>query len=82
MKSLDEGKYELEHLLVELNKAGYLPLGIFFYDEKLKLLGLAPMENVPEHFVELIGNRISGIRPGDKTTVWTKLGGHGPDTRH
>lgn len=61
---------ELEELLERLHKLGYMPIGLVFYDAKLKLVGLAPMSKVPDEFVEMLGHRLSGAGGG---TSWAQL---------
>ena len=52
---------ELEELLEILRRRGYSPIGVIFYDDKLKLLGLAPMSGVPDAFVETVGRRLGNV---------------------
>jgi hypothetical protein len=63
---MSKNKQELEYLLKILAERGFEPLGILFYDPKLKLLGIAPQEQVPDAWVEMIGKRLSGseVPPG------------------
>jgi len=63
-------KKELAQLLEYITKNGFQPIGMIFYDSKLQLLGLAPLEKVPEAFVELIGNRLGGAKG---SISWTEM---------
>lgn len=62
---------ELEQLLEELTKRGFRPVGIIFSDPKFGLLGIAPVAGVPDDFVQMIGQRLSGAPAG---TSWSALG--------
>jgi hypothetical protein len=54
-------KMELDTLLKVIAERGFQPLGLIFYDPTTCLLGIAPMEAVPDAWVEMIGKRLSGL---------------------
>lgn len=54
-------RLELGHLLDIAKRQGFDPIGLIFYDPKTKLLGLAPLDRVPEAFVEQIGRRLGDL---------------------
>ena len=62
-----DDKLELEQILDVLRARGYQPLGMLFYDTKSKLLGIAPMERVPDAWVDVIGRRLGGL---DSQVAW------------
>lgn len=65
-----QAEMELKQLLEEIEKNGFRPIGIIFSDPKFGLLGIAPSSDVPDEFVEMIGQRLSGVsRP-----QWQPLG--------
>lgn len=63
-------KLELQHLMEEVARLNYQPIGIIFYDDKTKLLGIAPLSGIPDAFVEKIGEKLGGK---DSTTIWQSL---------
>lgn len=54
-------RVELTTLLSALRSQGYQPMGVIFYDPKLKLLGLAPLAAVPDAWTEMVGKRLGNI---------------------
>jgi len=62
---------ELEHLLALVADRAYQPLGILFFDPKLKMFGIAEVSGAPSSLIEAVGARIGG---GKDTIVWTELG--------
>lgn len=69
---MSTSKRELQYLIDEIAKLGYQPIGMVFYDTKTELLGIAPISDVPDTFVETIGKRLGGK---DSTTSWQALTG-------
>lgn len=63
-------KLELDDLLKVIQEKGFQPLGLLFYSPKMKLIGIAPMDGVPDAFVEEMGRRLGGIKDGKGTMTW------------
>lgn len=64
-----EAKLELEQLLSVIAEKGFQPLGLLFYSPRMKLIGIAPMEKVPEAFVEELGRRLGGMKDQQSWTT-------------
>lgn len=59
--STSEEANQIVEMLEIMYAQGFQPIGIIFYDPKMKLLGLCSREGVPESFIEDIGRRLGAV---------------------
>lgn len=51
-------KHEVDQIVEVLGAQKYDVIGVLFYDQKTKMLGISPMSGVPDAFVEKVGQRL------------------------